>query len=125
MNKFTCLFVALLFYGLASSNFAIASSHLQNEISHLINFVSSSDCIFIRNGSEYDAKNAAKHLQKKYKHFNADINSSEKFIALSATKSTLSNKPYFVRCGNSPPITSRKWLLDELKHYRVLTNIKK
>ncbi len=92
---------------------------MQTEINHLLNYVGNSNCIFIRNGNEYDAKNALKHIQKKYKYFKSDINSAEKFIELSATTSTRSNKLYFIRCGNAVPISSKQWLLKELARIRA------
>jgi len=118
MNNFHNLLILFLFCGTLCPSLGYSNSTMQTEINHLLNYVGNSDCIFIRNGNEYDAKNALKHIQKKYKYFKSDINSAEKFIELSATKSTRSNKLYFIRCGNAVPISSQRWLLEELSRIR-------
>lgn len=125
MNKLTFLsqaypplFLCLLLFPC----FVLANSGLQAEIKYLISFIENSDCTFIRNGSEYDTQKAVQHIQKKYKYFKANINSTEKFIELSASKSTRTNKPYFVKCGKQQQISSQQWLLKELKRYRALQN---
>ncbi len=41
---------------------------------------------FIRNGSEHDSANAAKHMQAKFEHYRDRIVSAEDFIALCATR---------------------------------------
>jgi hypothetical protein len=73
----------------------------------------------VRNGGAHDGAEAAKHVQRKYKHFRDDISSTEEFIELSATKSTMSSKPYEVHCPGEPPRKSADWLLDELEAYRA------
>ncbi|BBM01958.1 DUF5329 domain-containing protein [Microbulbifer sp. GL-2] len=88
------------------------------EIDHLINFVSSSECTFIRNDSEYSSSDAVKHMNKKYQYFSSKIYSAEEFIELSATKSTFSGKPYHIKCKNQPAQKSQSWLLNELARYR-------
>ena len=118
MNKFRILLKLFFLYSLLCSSLSFANSNMQIEINHLLNYVGTSDCIFIRNGSEHDADNALKHIQKKYKHFQSDINSTEEFIELSATKSMLSRKLYFIKCGDTAPVSSQEWLLEELARYR-------
>jgi hypothetical protein len=88
------------------------------EIAHLLKFVKTSSCIVNRNGSEHDGAGAAKHMTKKYKHFEDDIESSEDFIRLSATKSTMSGKMYKVKCPGKSGTTTKEWLLGELKVFR-------
>ena len=92
----------------------------QNEIDHLFTFIKSSDCMFYRNGKWYPARDAADHIDKKYRYLlkRGKISSVEKFIDLSATKSSMSGKKYKVKCGKSNEIASSVWLYKELLEYR-------
>ena len=38
----------------------------EQEISHLLNFIENSGCVFIRNNKEYDSKRARDHISTKY-----------------------------------------------------------
>jgi hypothetical protein len=90
------------------------------EVEHLIAYLENSDCEMIRNGKSHSGKDGARHVRRKYGYFRDDISSTEEFIALSATKSTMSSKLYQVRCPGSDPVPSRDWLLQELEAYRAL-----
>lgn len=89
----------------------------EQEINYLLSFISQSDCIFIRNGTEHSAKEALKHIEKKYDYFRSDIDKAEDFIDLAATKSSFSGKQYNVACGKKK-MTSQQWLLAALRDYR-------
>jgi len=99
---------------------AIASS--QDEISHLLTFVASTDCMYERNGTMHDGKEAAEHINKKYAYYADDIESAEDFIKYSATKSKMSGKYYKIHCSRNAPIKSKDWLLSELKAFRQSKN---
>jgi hypothetical protein len=88
------------------------------EVEHLIAYLAGSDCRMVRNGKSYSGWDAAKHVQRKYDYFRNDIGSTEEFIALSATKSLRSGKPYRVKCPGQDPVPSAKWLRDELEAFR-------
>ena len=92
----------------------------RQEIAHLIAYLTASGCSFQRNGSWHDAADAAKHIQRKYDYLlKRDlVASSEDFIARAATESSLSGKPYQVRCGGNAPLASAAWLKAELAKYR-------
>ncbi len=94
------------------------SVSVSSEIDHLIAYVTASDCSFIRNGSVHPTSEAVEHMKKKYQYFKKKINSAEQFIELSASKSTMSGKPYFIKCPGAKQKQSRIWLLEELHHYR-------
>lgn len=94
---------------------------VRSEIDHLIAYVQHSDCIFIRNGREYSAVDAAGHILKKYEHFRKEIDSAEKFIELCATGSLISGQPYLIHCPGNAVTGSREWLLRELERYRAGT----
>lgn len=97
------------------------SSETEDQIEHLLTFVSTSPCKFMRNGTWYEASEAAKHIRKKYDYVLGKglVDSAEDFIKYSATKSSMSGKKYRVQCGQEPEIESSEWLLTELSSYRA------
>ncbi len=97
---------------------AMAEGVATQEIEHLLGFVASSSCSFIRNGNHYNAQEAQQHIQKKYDYFRDEIKSAEDFIKYAATKSVLSGRRYSVECPRQPTEETAQWLLDELSRYR-------
>jgi Family of unknown function (DUF5329) len=93
----------------------------QTEINFLLGFIESSGCEFYRNGSWYDSKRAQAHLRDKYEMLagTGQINTAEDFIEKAATKSSLSGRPYQIRCGGGEAVTSNQWLRDVLTRYRT------
>ena len=103
---------------LSSVSIADVSGKQRQEVDHLLAFVKNSGCIINRNGSEYLAEEGISHIEIKYDYFRDDINSTEEFIELSATKSTMSGDYYMVKCTGKKAIKTQDWLLTELKRYR-------
>jgi len=95
-----------------------AKDELHKEIDHLLNYVKTTECTYIRNGDSYKGAKAMSHIKRKYDYFEDDIHTAEDFIRLSATKSTMSNSKYHIKCPDQPEVESGKWLLDELARYR-------
>ena len=93
----------------------------QTEINYLLGSIESSGCEFYRNGSWYDSKRAQAHLRGKYEILAAadQISTAEDFIEKAATESSLSGRPYQVRCGGGEAVTSNQWLRDTLARYRA------
>jgi len=89
-----------------------------DEVKYLLNLVKSTPCSIIRNGKRHDGQAGYDHIQHKYQHFRDKISSTEDFIALSASKSTLSGKHYYVQCGSGVKVRTQDWLLRELALYR-------
>jgi len=90
------------------------------EITQLFLALQNSDCEFFRNGSWHNAERSARHLQRKYDHLlkKGLITTTESFIDLAATESSMSGKPYLVRCSESEVVPSKIWFtgkLDELR----------
>ena len=77
---------------------------MQKEIHHLLQFVEHTDCLYERNGTLHSGKEAVEHIKNKYRYFKNEIDTTERFIELSATKSTMSGKFYWVRCPQSSKI---------------------
>ena len=89
------------------------------EVQHLLNYVKNSECKIDRNGTVHDGKDALGHIQKKYDYYRNDIKTTEDFIFLSATKSTMSGKLYNVICPGGATEPVKDWLMRELKRYRT------
>ncbi|MHC8382512.1 YfeK family protein [Pseudomonas sp. LB3P14] len=100
---------------------AQATPQVTQEIKGLLDFVEHSECLFVRNGSEFPGPRARAHLEKKLNYLEDRnmVNSAEDFIDLAATKSSMSGRAYEVRCpeGVQPANT---WLKRELQRQRQL-----
>jgi len=106
------LFIPLFF----PAHFAMAAE--DKEIEFLLSYIAESDCIFIRNGDEHQAKDASEHLEMKYNHARNRIKSAEGFIDKIATKSSFSGRPYEVLC-NSARVPTKIWLEKALAVHRA------
>src|SRR5512141_3118543 len=95
------------------------------EIDHLLAFVGDSGCEFYRNGSWYESKKGAEHLQMKLDWLAGRnvIQAAQDFIDKAATQSSMSTLAYKVRCKGGEPIESAKWLNDELARFRAGTKV--
>ena len=95
-----------------------AGDDLRPTIEYLMQFIETSDVVFIRNNGEHTPKEAVAHIQKKYDHFRKQIKTPEDFIRLAATKSLVSGKPYKIRTKDGKMTLVHKWLEDALEKYR-------
>ncbi len=104
----------------ASASAQETSQTTRKEITHLFEHLERSGCQFFRNGSWHDSKKAAAHLRKKYDYLLAKelVPTSEAFIDRAATRSSLSGKPYQVRCAGQVEIDSAIWFTTELARWR-------
>jgi hypothetical protein len=112
------LLIAIL---LSSTSYAADSEDiLEKEIQHLFGYLKNSGCEFYRNGKWYSPEDAVKHIDKKYQYLfkKGLINSTEQFIDLAASESSMSGEPYMVKCGASEPIKSSAWFKSELTNFR-------
>lgn len=91
------------------------------EIEYLLKYIETSGCSFYRNGTWYDGTRARAHLRTKYDYLAGRqlIGSAEDFIDKAATKSSLSGKPYKIRCGDGVEVESGPWLHRVLAQYRA------
>jgi hypothetical protein len=92
----------------------------QAEVRHLLAFLEHSDCAMLRNGKAHPAREAVRHVRRKYDHYRDEIRSSEDFIDRAATRSLVSGKAYRVRCPGQPERPAADWLREELATYRTL-----
>lgn len=111
----------ILAVGLASVGFAAEpTSATKLEIEHLFSYLKESGCQFFRNGTWYNANEAAGHLNRKYQYLQDKglVPSAEAFIERAASQSSMSGKAYRVRCGSNPVVNSADWFSAELERYR-------
>ena len=72
---------------------------------------------FIRNGTEYDGKQAGSHLRMKLSKAGDRVQSADYFITLCASKSYLSGKPYLIVFPNGKKVPSEEFFRQKLKEY--------
>lgn len=96
------------------------SSTARAEIEGLMSRLEASGCEFNRNGTWYTATEAASHLQRKAKYLEdrGMVESAEQFIELAASGSSVTGRPYLVKCGGGSPVKSAEWLLLQLRGMR-------
>lgn len=95
-----------------------AAADSAREIAHLLDYIQTSGCTFVRNGEAADAPSARAHVARKYDYVSSRVQSAEDFIRLAATRSSVSGEPYRVRCADGEAATG-DWLLQELARYRA------
>ena len=119
------LFLVIVFLLSSTSYAADSKDEMEKEIQHLFDYLENSGCEFYRNGKSYNAGEAVKHINKKYQYLikKGLINSTKQFIERAASESSISGKPYLVKCGESEPIKSYVWLTDELTNFRAKAKI--
>ena len=91
------------------------------EIDGLFSALLQSGCEFNRNGSWHSAKQASQHLQGKYDYLLKKnlVPNTEAFIERAASQSSMSSKPYLVRCPGQPEVNSKQWFTDQLQKIRA------
>lgn len=91
------------------------------EVDALLARLQSSGCEFNRNGSWYSGADAKAHLLKKLDYLESKdlVKTAEQFIERGASGSSMSGKPYLVRCAGKAPVESARWLAAELQQLRA------
>ncbi|NCT84445.1 MAG: DUF5329 domain-containing protein [Comamonadaceae bacterium] len=94
------------------------------EVDALLTRLHTSGCEFNRNGSWYSGADAKAHLQKKLEVLERKgmVSTAEQFIARGASGSSMSGKPYLVRCAGKAPVESAQWLKTELQQLRAASS---
>lgn len=73
---------------------------------------------FLRNGEVHDAREAAEHMQAKYKHFREQIVTAEDFIERCASRSEVTGRPYMIKLADGKAREARSFLMQELRALR-------
>ena len=91
------------------------------EVDALLTRLQTSGCEFNRNGSWYSGSDAKAHLLKKLNYLEGKdmVQTAEQFIERGASGSSMSGKPYLVRCAGKAPTESAQWLKAELQQVRA------
>lgn len=79
-------------------------------IDGLLARIEASGVTFMRNGSTYDASEAAAHLRMKWEKAGARIRTAEEFIDKLASRSYLSGRPYEVVLPGGRRLEAGPWL---------------
>jgi exo-beta-1,3-glucanase (GH17 family) len=108
------LAVLALFSGVVSAQDTIEKKEIEFLISSVENLKGAK---FIRNGSEYNGKEAAKHLRMKLQNARGKVQTADDFIRLCASKSYVSGKPYMIRSSDGKTINSEEYFREKLKEY--------
>jgi len=114
------LALAVLLGSAPTDSIAAPLASVQVEIDHLFGYLERSGCRFNRNGTWYAALEASDHLKKKRDYLvrKGLLSTTESFIELAASKSSISGQPYLVECPGAPARESALWFQDELARYR-------
>lgn len=91
---------------------------LEKTVQYLLDVVTCSNLVFIRNGEQHNGEEAAAHMRKKYNYFKNRIETPENFIEYAATKSLMSGKPYLVVTESGEKMLCARWLRQVLSAYR-------
>jgi len=70
--------------------------------------------VFVRNGSEYDAKAAADHLRLKREKAGSRVKTADDFIRLCGSVSSTTGRPYQIRWADGRTETSEAFLRAKL-----------
>ena len=109
------LLVVFLMGTILHMSWAAAAPAEKQKIEALIAKVASlEDARFVRNGSEYNSKNAAKFLRAKWSSNDAEISTAQDFIAKAGTGSSTSGKPYLIRFKEGREVPCGDYLKGEL-----------
>lgn len=110
-----CWLVVLTF-GIPEAAQAQAPNDEKAKIEALIRNVETlKDAKFIRNGSTYDAKSAAKFLRGKWQSKEKEIRSVADFIEKASSVSSTTGQPYLIRFSDGREMKCADYLKSQLK----------
>jgi chitinase len=118
MKKFISLAIMVFYSSIALC--AALPEQMDAEVAHLLQYLETSGCQFQRNGTWHPGGKAKQHLKQKFDYLlnKGLIETTEDFIRLGASQSSMSGKPYYVRCPEKEIVPSAQWLQTELLQYR-------
>lgn len=116
MNKFSIISISLLICLLNTA--ASAQSNTDEEVQHLLQYIGTAGCTFTRNGTDHTPEEAQQHISRKYNYVKNKAGSTEQIIKYAATESSITGKPYTIKCPGHDSVPSAQWLTEELINYR-------
>jgi hypothetical protein len=94
---------------------AAGSAAEQARIERLIRFVETHpEAKFVRNGTAYTGRDAAKFLRGKYQKMGEHVSTAQQFIEQIAAKSSTSGQQYLIRFADGRTVPSAQFLGAEL-----------
>lgn len=98
----------------------VASVHARTlseaeKIEHLLRAVETMQARFVRNETEYEAKQAADHLRLKLNKAGSRIKTVEDFIAYCGTRSWMSGETYKIKFADGRVVESEVYLREKLR----------
>ena len=113
------IWLVTIFISIAIGSLGIAadaSSADKEKIEALISSIEGlKDAVFLRNGSEYDAKTAAKFLRGKWNSHTKEIGNASDFIEKAASVSSTSGKPYLIHFKDGKEVKCGDFLKEQLE----------
>lgn len=107
--------LAVLLLGAAGSVRAVPDAMEEARIERLIHFVESQKrMVFVRNGKDHSAKEAALFLRAKYAKMGAQVMTAAQFIDQIASRSSTTGEIYKVRFADGRLLPAAKVLREEL-----------
>ena len=104
----------------APSLMAISPVPPDLQIEALINEIQTlKDASFVRNGSTYDAKTAAKFLRGKWDSHKSEITTAADFIEKAASVSSTTGKPYLIRFNDGREMKCGDFLKEKLEKLKA------
>ena len=120
MNRLRCAWLTWVFLLMAPMLALAAANKQSSDIDALIARVAQTkDVVFIRNGSEHTAAEAAAHLHRKLAAAHGRITTAEQFIDVLATRSSWTGIAYRVRFADGHEVESAVWLRQLLREIRA------
>lgn len=88
---------------------------VKKEIEVFIQFIRTSEVVFIRNGVEYEADQAADHLESKWRNSGVEFNTLEEFIEQIASKSSQTGRPYQIKFKDGTIMDAKEWMMQQIE----------
>jgi hypothetical protein len=108
----TAFVILALFSGAFSAQDNIEKKKIEFLLSSIENLKGAK---FIRNGAEYNGKQAVEHIRMKLLQAGGKVQTADDFIRLCASKSFITGKPYMIRFSDGKTIKSEEYLREKLK----------
>lgn len=91
----------------------------EQKIQYLIDAIANlKGATFVRNGTEYDAQQAADHVRMKLRNAGSHVVTAQDFITLCATGSSVSGQPYKIRFADGHEVPSATFLREKLSQFQ-------
>jgi len=92
----------------------------QREIDYLIESIAAlPQAHFVRNGAEFDARQAADHLRMKLRRAGERVATADDFIVYCASGSSVTGQKYLIRFADGRRIEAARFLREQLTAYRA------